>query len=44
MGDTIEEDVAIMLDFLETILEYLYVIPAKVTLVKSRLNQAASLR
>jgi len=43
-GEATEADVAIMLDFLETILEYLYVIPAKVTLVKSRLNQASSLR
>ncbi len=35
-----EEDIAIMLDFLETILEYLYVIPAKVATVKAKLNRA----
>lgn len=32
-----EEDVAAMLDFLEAILEYLYVLPAKVATVKARL-------
>jgi Domain of unknown function (DUF4145) len=34
-----DEDVAIMLDFLETILEYLYVIPAQVNYVKARLSK-----
>jgi hypothetical protein len=38
-GDATEEDVAIMLDFLETILQYLYVVPAKVAAVKARLNK-----
>ncbi len=33
-----EEDISVMLDFLETILEYLYVLPAKVAEVKERLN------
>lgn len=37
-GDATEEDVTVMLDFLETILEYLYVIPVKVTTVKARLS------
>jgi hypothetical protein len=32
-----DADIGIMLDFLETILEYLYVIPVKVASVKSRL-------
>ena len=41
-GEATDEDVAVMLDFLETILEYLYVIPAKVAVVKARLTQAAS--
>ena len=36
-----EEDVTAMLDFLETILEYLYVLPPKVAAVKSRLNRAS---
>ncbi len=37
-GEATDEDVDVMLDFLETILEYLYVIPAKVASVKSRLT------
>lgn len=37
-GEATDEDVAIMIDFLDTLLEYLYVIPAKVASVKSRLN------
>jgi hypothetical protein len=32
------QDVSVMLDFLETILEYLYVLPAKVAKVKARLS------
>jgi len=34
-----EEDVPIILDFLEAILEYLYVAPAKVAAVQARLNR-----
>jgi hypothetical protein len=34
-----EEDVTTMLDFVETILEYLYVAPAKVDAVKARLKK-----
>jgi hypothetical protein len=34
-----EADVAAMLDFLETILEYLYVLPAKVDTVRARLTR-----
>ncbi len=34
-----EEDVPIILDFLEAILEYLYVAPAKVTAVQARLKK-----
>jgi hypothetical protein len=30
-----------MLEFLETLLEYLYVIPAKVKIVKARLSKLA---
>ena len=37
-GEASDADVGVMLDFLETILEYLYVIPAKVASVKSRLT------
>jgi hypothetical protein len=37
-GEASDEDVAVMLDFLETILEYLYVIPDKVAAVKSHLT------
>ena len=33
------EDIAIMLDFLETILEYLYVVPTQVNYVKVRLSK-----
>ena len=33
-----EEDVPIILDFLEAILEYLYVAPAKIEVVRQRLN------
>lgn len=36
-----EEDVSAMLDFLETILEYLYVLPAKVATVKARLTRSS---
>lgn len=35
-----EEDVTAMLDFVETILEYLYVAPAKVAAVRTRLTNA----
>ena len=34
-----EADVTAMLGFLETILEYLYVLPAKVATVKARLSK-----
>lgn len=34
-----DEDVEIMLDFLETILEYLYALPDRVNYVKARLNK-----
>jgi Domain of unknown function (DUF4145) len=34
-------DVSIMLEFLETILEYLYVLPAKVAKVKARLDRTS---
>src|SRR5207248_3564621 len=37
-----EEHIAAMLDFLETILEYLYVAPAKVARVKARLDDPIS--
>ena len=38
--DTVtEEDVPIILDFLEAILEYLYVAPAKVAAVQARLKK-----
>lgn len=36
-GDATKEDVAIMLSFLETILEYLYVLPGKVATVRASL-------
>jgi hypothetical protein len=36
-----EADVTAMLDFLETILEYLYVLPPKVAAVKARLNRTS---
>jgi len=36
-----EEDISAMLDFLETILEYLYVLPAKVATVKARLSRSS---
>ena len=36
-----EEDVPIILDFLEVILEYLYVAPAKIAAVQARLNREA---
>ncbi len=36
-----EEDVPIILDFLEAILEYLYVAPAKIAAVQARLNREA---
>jgi hypothetical protein len=38
-GEASDGDVAVMLDFLETILEYLYVIPAKIAFVKERLTE-----
>ncbi len=34
-----EQDVSAMLEFLETILEYLYVLPAKVATVRARLTR-----
>ena len=34
-----EQDVPIILDFLETILEYLYVAPAKIEAVRTRLTR-----
>jgi hypothetical protein len=38
-GDEVtEEDVPIILDFLEAILEYLYVAPAKIEVVRQRLK------
>ena len=37
-GEATNEDVAVMLEFLETILEYLYVIPDRVAFVKARLS------
>ena len=37
--EVIEEDVPIILDFVEAILEYLYVAPAKIAAVKARLKQ-----
>lgn len=37
--DVTEEDVPIILDFLEAILEYLYVAPAKIAAVQARLNR-----
>ncbi len=36
-----EEDVPIILDFLEAILEYLYVAPAKIAAVQARLNRTS---
>lgn len=39
IGEATSEDVAVMIVFLETILEYLYVIPAKVASVKARLDK-----
>jgi Domain of unknown function (DUF4145) len=39
IGEATDEDVAVMLDFLKIILEYLYVIPAKVASVKARLSE-----
>lgn len=39
IGEATNEDVAVMIDFLETILEYLYVIPAKVASVKARIDK-----
>ena len=36
-----EEDVPIILDFLEAILEYLYVAPAKIAAVQARLDRTS---
>ena len=35
-----EDDISAMLDFVEAILEYLYVAPAKITVVQERLKKA----
>ncbi len=40
--DVTEIDIEIMLEFLESILEYLYVIPEKVDVVKARLNKSGN--
>ena len=40
LDDVTEEDVPIILDFLEAILEYLYVAPAKVAALQVRLTKA----
>ena len=37
--DVKEEDVPLMLDFVEAILEYLYVAPAKIEVVRERLSK-----
>jgi hypothetical protein len=41
-NEVTEEDVPIILDFVELILEYLYVAPAKITYLQERLNRQTS--